>query len=152
MMKSSHKGSGKQSVVLPSNHRRVLSAVARGIEEALRDIEERIMDQDASSGLHRIKQTLDGAQKQKLSEVIHDLWVGLDDFVKQFGLDHGQVTETQVLQAQYTRIWALLEDSRPEQLKGYGEVPEHLRAALGEAINRLSERLERLRTIWTTDE
>jgi hypothetical protein len=137
---------------LPRNHRRALSVVARSIEEALGDIESRVLNRTANSRLHQIRQTLDSRQKEALSEAIRELRIALEDFVQQFQLDREHVTETQILRAQFSHIWTLLEDSRPMHLKGYGELPDDVRPVLEEAIARLSVRLERVRSIWLDDE
>ena len=138
---------------LPRNHWRALSVVARSIDASLDDIETRVLnDRTSDSGLHRVARTLNDTQKRQLEAVLFEFRKTLNNFVREFQLSSDHVTDIQILKAQYSHIWVLLEESRPKRLRGYGALPDSVRPSLEEAIDLLSEHLGRLRDIWSSDE
>jgi hypothetical protein len=134
---------------LSDNHRRVLSVVARNIEESLDEIEETLNRAGPNrSLLHEIKGSYSEEQRKEILGKVAVIRTRLHAFVAEFQLTPESFTEDQIVDTKITHMWILLADSFSQKLKGYGAVDISVRESLDTSVAdllRLVKELERTR-------
>ena len=131
-------------LVLPSAHRRSLSAVARNIENSLNDMARKLKGNSSDSFLSRVEESYTETERQYILSAIENVRQALVELIRHFSLDISSVSEEQILQAHISHIWTLLQDSYSKKSKGYGTLPKEFHVPLDEAIGKLLERVEYL--------
>jgi len=132
---------------LPPAHKRSLSVVARSIEDALNDIAARLRSNPSNAQLHHVEPSFSDAERVFILKTLEEIRRSLFDLIETFDIHPSSVTEFQIVQAQYTHIWTLLQDSYSNKMKGYGELPAEEARLLDKQIAQLSEHVEKLRGI-----
>ena len=134
-------------VELPPAHKRSLSVVARSIEDSLNDIATRLQGNLADSLLHRIEHSYTDQERKQIFKAVEGVREALVELILEFDLDTSTVFESQILSAHCSHIWTLLQDSRSDKLKSYGEVPEESRASIDTAIDKMLDRMGQLQNV-----
>lgn len=105
---------------LGENHRRVLSAVLRGVENACRGIGDWL---DRPSGeLLRVEDDLTPAQKERLREVIAHLREEIRRLRRELGLERSAQSRRRAILAMLSATIVNLEDTDSTRLAGYGKL------------------------------
>ena len=131
--------------LLPSSPHRSLSVMAQNFEASLNDMSERLVQKNAESMLHHIERTYSVRQREVIISTIAEVRNALYEFVKIYDLVPSSVNEAQIVNAHCALLWTLLQDSRPDKLRRYGELPNELCEPLETAIDTLLKSVERLR-------
>ena len=127
-------------------HRRRLEATVQMIEASL-DRMERLLTPTRSSAIVRVvDNSLSSEQAALLLDAMRRLRAGLARFAAAFDLHAHRLEVRQILNAELSTAWSMLEDCRPRRLKGYGvELPAEVRRGLEQAVEELLEQLAAIR-------
>ncbi len=127
-------------------HRRRLEATLPLVENGL-DRMERLLEGSGEKGIaHAVESTLPEEERTILLEKIRRLRNALRTFAERFALREHQLDLRQVLNAELSSAWVMLENCRPKRMKGYGvEWEESVRAELDEHVNSLLAQVIALR-------
>ncbi len=127
-------------------HQRRLEATVSLVEDALDRIE-RLLAEGGQAGIIRsVEDTLSAEEGAAMREKIRRLRDDLNAFATKFCLQRRPMDIRQVLNAELSSAWAMLENCRPKRMKGYGvEFDPQMRAALEESVERLVAQVTALR-------
>ena len=139
-------------VELPPDHKRSLSVVARNIEDSLNDITVRLQANPSNAQLHNVEPSFTSAERTFILKIVEEIRRSLLNLIENFDIHPSSVTEFQIVQAQYTHIWTLLQDSYSDKMKGYGEIQENEARLLDEHITKLAGQVEKLKGITFSNE
>lgn len=133
-------------IALHELHQRRLDATVSLVEDGL-DRMERLLLEGGRSGIVRtVKDTLSAEDRDDLLERVRKLRALLHAFAQEFSLAHKPMDIRQVLNAELSSAWVMLENCRPKRMKGYGvEFDPAARAALENSVQELIERVIALR-------
>jgi len=122
----------------------------------------RVLEEDCHEIEHGLKgvegicfeyaDTLPESVKRTARATIKDLFRELARLQSELALRKQQIDLRRTLNARLSHMWVTLLESKAESLKGYGEVPDELRAFLDPRIDRLLELWSRLRDALGEDE
>ncbi len=129
-------------------HRRRLEATVQLIENGL-DRAERLLREDGQKGIvSAVENTLSNADRDSLLEKISQLRSALRNFAERFRLERHPLEIRQVLNAELSSAWVMLENCRPKRMKGYGQpFQEAARKQLEESVEELLAQVKNLRAI-----
>ncbi len=127
-------------------HQRRLEATVSLLENALDRIE-RLFSEGTQNGIVRtIEDTLDAEEHITFLREIRQLRDELHKFAEEYSLQHHPVDIRQVLNAELSSAWVMLENCRPKRMKGYGvEFDPAARTALEASVEQLLARVLVLR-------
>jgi hypothetical protein len=128
-------------------HRGRLEATVSLIEDGL-DRMERLLRESGRNGIVRsVEDHLSPAQRTSLLENVRQLRMELRAFADRFSLQRHPMDLRQVFNAELSSAWVMLEDCRPNRMKGYGvEFSRTGRAELEEYVEKLLARVKTLLT------
>jgi len=128
-------------------HRRRLEVTVSLVENGL-DRMERLLGDSVQGGILRsVEDTLSPEERSALLEEIRRLRDDLDKFAEEYRLERHPLALRQVLNAELSSTWVMLENCRPKRMKGYGvDFDPGLRAALEEKVELLVTQVVALRT------
>jgi hypothetical protein len=132
-------------VKLDEHHQRRLEATMQLLEESIARCERWLAG--SGEGIVRVvRASIDPRERQRLANEIERLRMALERFAAHFELQARPVDLAQVLNAEFSTAWVMLENCRPKRMKGYGVAfdPETA-AALNSGIDQLLEEVESLR-------
>lgn len=127
------------TATLPGNHQRALHSRLSSVEQHLQSI------LDVAEGRNRdgIFTQFDDQLSPEMVEIVQQ-WV--EDFrcelgvaKQRLGVGTHSTRVAQALNANLATAWVALEDSRPHNLQGYGDLSPELTAVLNDVISRLLE-------------
>jgi hypothetical protein len=134
------------AINLPPNHKRVLSAAARSIENSLNDIELRVLSgTKATPILRHIEKSYSDYERKVKQKKVAQLRSALIEFVREFALEEEHLSEKQIFDANVSHIWTLLEDAYSDKMRNYGELPKDTKEPLDRAVSDLLFHLEDLK-------
>ena len=134
-------------IELPSAHKGSLSAVARSIEDSLNDITGRLQLKYSNTNLRKVEPSFSDAERTLILETVEEIRRTLINFIEVFDIQPFSVTESQIIQAQYTHISSLLQDSYSGKMKGYGKIPAKDAILLDKQVALLAAKVENLRKV-----
>ncbi len=127
-------------------HQRRLEATVSLIESSLDQMESLLTEGGQSGIVRAVEDTLSTEERASLLEEVRRLRDALHSFARQFSLQRHPVDIRQVLNAEVSSAWVMLENCRPKRMKGYGvEFDAHTRAALEESVEHLVSQVTALR-------
>lgn len=136
------------SLHLSDNHRRVLSVVARNIEESLNKIEETLGSTGPNRSLLRqIERSYSENKRKEIRGKVSEIRIRLHTFIADFQLTPESFTEDQIVDTKITHMWILLADSFSRKLKGYGAVDETVKNALDASVTELLRLVKELKKV-----
>jgi len=119
-------------------HQRRLQVTTRLVEDALDRIERLLTPDGRDDEARGVKGGLPAEQSQHLLEEVRRLRTALHEFAQKFSLERHPLELGNVLNAELSSAWVMLENCRPKQMKGYGQpFEEGAREALEESIEQL---------------
>ncbi len=127
-------------------HQRRLEATVSLVENSL-DRMERLLAEGGLNGIVRaVEDTLSSDERSFLLEKIRQFRNALHDFAEQFSLQRHPVDIHQVLNAELSSVWVMLENCRPKRMKGDGvEFDARTRTVLEESVEDLVAQVIALR-------
>jgi hypothetical protein len=127
-------------------HQRRLEATVGLIENGL-DRMERLLAEDGQGGIVRaVEDTLSPQERSSLLDDFRRLRNELHNVAKLFALQRHPIGIRQVLNAELSSAWVMLENCRPKRMKGFGvEFDPVVRAALDEGVEKLVTQVLALR-------
>jgi hypothetical protein len=132
-------------MALDELHARRLSTVVTVTEDALARIE--IAIEQAGKSKHPTRH-LAPARIQALRQKIASMRRALEKAVERFDLRLSKPEPQQVLAAELSALWVVLENARPKRLKGYGrEWDPHEKADWEKTVENLLHAVEELRAM-----
>ena len=116
----------------------LLEATVSLVEDGL-DRMERLLSEGGESGIVRaVEDTLSPEERANLLDKVRQLGTELQSFAAKFSLQRHPVDIPQVLNAELSSAWVMLENCRPKRMKGYGvEFNPQTRATLEETVEHL---------------
>ncbi len=129
-------------------HQRRLEATVQLIEDGL-NRSERLLREGGREGVVRaVENTLTDESRARLLKGIEQLRAALQEFAGRFGLKRHALDIRQVLNAELSSTWVMLENCRPKRMKGYGVTfEEGLRKTLEESVEELLAQVNHLRAM-----
>lgn len=127
-------------------HQRRLEATVSLVENAL-DRMERLLSESTPGGIVRaVEDTVAADERASLLDEIRQLRNELQRFAEHYSLQRHPVDLRQILNAELSSAWVMLENCRPKRMKGYGvEFDPMARAALEDNVEQLLARVLALR-------
>ena len=125
------------SAGLNENHIRVLKSGFDEMENALNKFLELLKANSCkrsdSSGLYDITESIESAGN------------ALKSARKKLGISKRKETDpVWAIRAGAARLWEMLEDMKPDNIKGYGEISQDLKPVLNDLINKLLDSVEKI--------
>jgi len=134
-------------VQLHELHARRLEATVLLLEESVARCQ-RWLAEDTPGVLRVVRTDLDAERRNRLLELLEAFRRDLTELVEQFRLQHRPVDLAQILNAEFSSAWVMLENCRPRRMKGYGiAFDPAVAAALDSAVDRLTARVDQLRAL-----
>ncbi len=132
-------------------HARRLEATILLLEESIARCQ-RWLNEESPGVLRVVRTGLDPERRSRLLELLEAFRQDLSGLAQQFRLQHHPVDLVQILNAEFSSAWVMLENCRPRRMKGYGIAfdPEVARA-LDSAVDRLTARVEQLRALVASE-
>lgn len=126
-------------------HRRRLEATVQLLEESVARCR-RWLGGTGEGIVRVVHMSIDDGERERLLREVDLLHAALHKFAAQFELEPKAVDLTQLLNAEVSTAWVMLENCRPKRMKGYGVAfkPEVAERLNGE-VDRLLERVGVLR-------
>ena len=130
---------------LDDHHQRRLEATVQLLEESIARCR-RWLSGPGEGILRVVEASIDPAERERLLREIDLFHAALHRFAAEFELEPRPMNIAQLLNAEFSTAWVMLENCRPKRMKGYG-VPFDPAAAtnLNGEVDRLLERVEILR-------
>jgi hypothetical protein len=127
-------------------HARKLEATVQLIEDGV----ERSADQLRGAGqqgiVRAVESGLSEEERAELLEKLGEFRAALRRFAERFRLERRALDLRQVLNAEFSSAWVMLENCRPRRMKGYGVAfGAEEREALEESVEELLARVKELR-------
>lgn len=136
---------------LHEHHARRLEATVLLLEESVARCQ-RLLREGAGGILRVVQADLEQQKRERLLRLLEAFQQELSQLVQRFELQQRPVGLVQVLNAEFSSMWVMLENCRPKRMKGYGVAfdPE-VAAALDRAVDTLLTRIEALRAVVATE-
>jgi hypothetical protein len=130
---------------LDDHHQRRLEATVQLLEESIARCRRWLAG--TGEGILRVVQTsIDPAERERLLREIDSFHAALHAFAAEFELEPRPMNLAQLLNAEFSTAWVMLENCRPKRMKGYGVVFDPATATMLNAeVDRLLEHVEVLR-------
>ncbi len=127
-------------------HQRRLEATVSLVENALDRMERMLSENSQDSVVRAVEDTLSPDERASFLDEVRQLREELHRLAQQYSLQRHPVDIRQVLNAELSSAWVMLENCRPKRMKGYGvEFDPAVRASLEENVERLLARVITLR-------
>ncbi len=134
------------TVTLHELHQRRLRATVNLVQGGLDRMERLLAEGGRSGSVQTVENTLSADDREFLLERIRRLRTLLHAFAQQFSLPHQPMDIRQVLNAELSSAWVMLENCRPKRMRGFGvEFDPAARTALENSVQELIERVIALR-------
>jgi len=133
-------------IALHELHQRRLEVMVELVDNAL-DRVERLVEKARREGIIKtVQNPFSLPERDRLLAKSRELRAELREFASRFGLRRHEADLRQILNAELSSMWVMLENCRPKRLKGYGQPfsPEAWEA-LEESIERLTAMVSALR-------
>jgi hypothetical protein len=134
---------------LDPHHQRRLEATVQLLEESISRCQHMLAGSSAGAGegvLRVVRTSIDERRRERLALALDRFRATLEEFAARFELRPRPVELSQVLNAEFSSAWVMLENCRPKRMKGYGVAFDPAAAeALNHSVDRLLERVEALR-------
>ena len=134
-----------EKLKLSENHRRVVSVLLRGLEQACDEIEATF--RQAPGMLDRIHDDLSPAQRERLRDSVLCVRGEIRRLTAEIELDASFRSQRRTILALLSSSIVNLEESEPMKLRGYGPMSPQAEARLSAEIQRLIELLEQMSVI-----
>jgi hypothetical protein len=126
-------------------HRRRLEATVQLLEESIARCR-RWLGGTGEGIVRVVRSSIGDAERERLLREIDLFHAELHKFAARFELEPRAVDLTQLLNAEISTAWVMLENCRPKRMKGYGVAFDPAAAAkLDSEVDRLLERVDVLR-------
>jgi hypothetical protein len=127
-------------------HARKLEATVQLIEDGVSRSENLLRGAGQQGIVRAVESGLSEGERAELLEKLGEFHAALRRFAERFALERRPLDLRQVLNAEFSSAWVMLENCRPKRMKGYG-VPfgEAERLALEESLEELLARVKELR-------
>jgi hypothetical protein len=127
-------------------HQRRLEATVSLLEDGLDRMERLLADGGPVGIVRAVKDTLPASEHEELLAELRELRCALSDFAREFSLQTRPLDIHQILNAELSSAWVMLENCRPRRMKGYGQPFEpETWASLEESVELLLAKLQVLR-------
>lgn len=134
-----------EKLKLGENHRRVVSVLFRGLEQACDEIE--AMFRESPGALHQLHDDLTSKQRSALREMTGRVRGEIQRLASEIELDTSIRSQRRTVLALLSSCIVNLEEFEPKKLRGYGSMSPEVEARLSGEFQRLIELLERMAAI-----
>jgi hypothetical protein len=143
-MKPSSAEMTRPEVKLPETYHRVLSVLSQQIEEMLDEISDLMQVEGKEKITLSIRPTYTKEERERALVAAERMREKLKEFVSAFKLHKQRLSEARIMEAKLTHLWAMLEDTRPENLVGYGKIPSPLQKEITKWVEDFLQLLREL--------
>ncbi len=127
-------------------HQRRLEVTVSLVENGLDRMERLLSEGPPGGSVRTVEDTLSPEERSSLLDDIGHLRSQLRRLAEQYSLQRHAVDIHQVLNAELSSAWVMIENCRPKRMKGYGvEFDPVVRATLEENVEQLLARVLALR-------
>lgn len=134
-----------EKLKLGENHRRVVSVLLRGLEQACDEIEATF--RQTPGALRHVENDLSSKQHSALREMTDRVRREIHRLASEIELDISIRSQRRTVLALLSSCIVNLEESEPTKLRGYGPMSPEIEARLSSEFQRLIELLERMASI-----
>ncbi len=134
-----------EKLKLGENHRRVVSVLLRGLEQACDEIEATF--RESPGALRHIHDDISPAQRSGLREMTGRVRREIHRLASEIELDPSVRSQRRTILALLSSSIVNLEESEPRKLRGYGAMSPEAEARLGGEFERLIELLEQMASV-----
>jgi hypothetical protein len=134
-----------EKLKLGENHRRVVSVLLRGLEQACDEIEAAFLG--SPGALHRIHDDLSPKQRSALHEMTERVRGEIHRLASEIELDTLIRSQCRTILALLSASIVNLEESEPKKLRGYGPMSPEAEARLSSEFQRLIELFEQMAAV-----
>ena len=133
-------------------HQRRLESTVQLVEASLARIESAVREPESPGIVHAVENTLSVAQRQRILEEVRRFRAVLLEFSGAFELEKHSLDVRQILAAELSSLWVMLENCRPKRMKGYGvSFQPETRQLIEGKLEGLLERVAALRAVLSAD-
>jgi hypothetical protein len=127
-------------------HQRRLEATVSLVEDGLERMEHLLTEGGQDRIVRAVEGTISADERASLRESVHKLREALHLLAERFSLERRPLDIRQVLNAELSSAWVMLENCRAKRMKGYGvEFEPQARTALEESVEQLLAQVIALR-------
>jgi hypothetical protein len=134
-----------EKLKLGENHRRVVSVLIRGLEQACDEIDATF--RESPGALRHVENDLSSKQRSNLREMTDRVRGEIHRIASEVELDTSIRSQRRTILALLSSCIVNLEEFEPKKLRGYGEMSREVEASLSSEFQRLIELLERMAAI-----
>lgn len=138
-----------EKLKLGENHRRVVSVLLRGLEQACDEIDASFRGSPGT--LRRIHDDLSPVQRSSLREITQRVRGEIRRLASEIELDTSVGSQRRTVLALLSASIVNLEESEPRKLRGYGAMSPEVEARLGKEFHRLVALFEQMAAIVELD-
>lgn len=125
-------------------HHRVLSIRMRGLEKNCNEILKCINAPMVSSALEESTNDLISDEKEKVGEIVLRIKKEIRNLAKELELEKSTSNVRRFILSLVSTMWVDLEETQSTNLRGYGRVPEPLKAYWDPKVKALLEEIHKL--------
>ncbi|HUJ31207.1 MAG TPA: hypothetical protein VLY23_08005 [Candidatus Acidoferrum sp.] len=129
-------------IELGENHRRAVSVLMRGTEQACKEVEEWL--ERTSGALTEVREDVPPEQEARLRELTARLRAEVQEFSGKVTLDKRRMSRRRSIAAIVCAALIDLEEVQDSGLKGYGKMSEEAKEVLNEYVVRMLDLLEQM--------
>lgn len=134
-----------EKLKLGENHRRVVSVILRGLEQACDEIDATLHESPGT--LRRVRDDLTPAQHSALQQMTGRVRGEVRRLASEIELDTSVGSQRRTILALLSACVINLQESEPKKLRGYGEMSQEAEARLTSEFQRLIDLLQQVAAI-----
>ncbi len=129
---------------LNSNHKRVLSATAKIIDEQLLEIERILLESKNDSQMNIVEKSFDEKSKKDMLLLINSVKKTNLELFENFGLQSSTLSDRQKIYSKFSYLWTILTDSHSKKLQAYGKLDEETGVEIDSYIDNMLIKIDEM--------
>lgn len=122
-------------------YRRNLAATCRRVEQSLIELEELLQQQESPTVTRHITHSYSAEKRAELLAAVREVRRLNESLFHGLHLKATTTDEQQIVNAKFSQLWTILIDSKPDALKGAGDIPEDEAMLIEKYVNEMVARL-----------
>lgn len=122
---------------LNENHKRRLAVAMAMVDAAAARILDLLDERTSAALMTVVAQTVSQEERQELRSALARLQPLTAKFAHKYGLEKHRKDLRRTIVAEISQVWTILENSRPDRMKGMGKVAEPMAEVLDRDLGRM---------------
>ena len=129
---------------LNSNHKRVLSATVKIVDEEIKAIKRVVLNDDNNSKINLVEKTFDEENSKNILSVLESLEKMNAKLFDDFELTGTKLMEKQIVYSKISYLWTILTDSHSKRLKSFGKLDDADGRKIDEYLDKMLLDIEKI--------